>query len=178
MPFKKAEAIQLSEKQASILVSYEKSTQERLHLKERASIILRASRGESNHKISVEMNITPKTVSRWRTRYLKAFERLQEIEKQKPRLLKQTIVDVLSDEARPGAPARITDVQKAAIIALACENPEKRGLPFSKWSGRLLREEAIKRGIVESISDRHINSFLKSSGIKATSSEIMVESKD
>jgi hypothetical protein len=40
----------------------------------------------------------------------------------------------LADEPRPGAPATFTPEQVCAIVALACEPPEKSELPLSHWS--------------------------------------------
>jgi putative transposase len=53
------------------------------------------------------------------------------------------------------------DEQIAAIIALSCEDPEVLGLPFSHWTPELLQIEAIKGGIIESISVRHVGRILK-----------------
>ena len=88
------------------------------------------------------------------------------IEAESPHKLRQAIKEVLSDEQRPGAPATYRDEQVAAIIALACEDPAELGLPFSHWSAPLLREEAIRLGIVEGISARQISRFLKRGGFK------------
>ncbi len=40
----------------------------------------------------------------------------------------------------------------AAIKALACEMPSRRGLPLARWSVSELRQEAIASGIVATIS--------------------------
>src|SRR6516165_3768248 len=57
----------------------------------------------------------------------------------------------LADEPRPGAPATFTPEQVCAIVALACEPPEKSELPLSHWSQSELAREAVRRGIVDSI---------------------------
>jgi len=49
----------------------------------------------------------------------------------------------------------------AQIISLACEKPEDSGLPVSHWTPPELAREAAKRGIVESISPRQVDRFLK-----------------
>lgn len=49
---------------------------------------------------------------------------------------------------RPAFPPRIV----AAIKALACEMPSRRGLPLARWSVPELRQEAIASGIVAMIS--------------------------
>ena len=52
------------------------------------------------------------------------------------------------------------------IIAVACEQPEECGRPVTHWTPRELTDEVIKRGIVETISPRHVDRFLKG-GISA-----------
>ena len=64
------------------------------------------------------------------------------------------------DDDRPGAPPKFTPEQMAGIIALACEPPADSGLPVSHWTPPELAREAIKRGLVESISPRQVDRFL------------------
>jgi len=174
--WEKAKSIELSEKQKEILEAYAKGTHVQLNLKMRSEIVLRSSNGDSNNKISKEMGIGRSTVIRWKDRYEYAFEVLEKVEIEEPRKLKQLITNILSDLERPGAPATFTDAQKALIIALACLDPEELGLPFSNWSNSLLQIESIKSGIVDSISVSQIGLFLKSRGIKASSSKGMAKS--
>ena len=61
---------------------------------------------------------------------------------------------------RCGAPPKFTPEQITAIIALACEHPSQSGVPVSHWTPPELAREAIKRGIVESISPRQVDRFL------------------
>ena len=64
------------------------------------------------------------------------------------------------DDDRCGAPPTFTPEQIAAIIALACEHSSQSGVPVSHWTPPELAREAIKRGIVESISPRQVDRFL------------------
>jgi len=64
------------------------------------------------------------------------------------------------DEDRCGAPPKFTPEQITAIIALACEHPSQSGVAVSHWTPPELAREAIKRGIVESISPRQVDRFL------------------
>jgi len=161
-----AEKIILSEKQKEILEGYAKGTHVALYLKERSEIILKAANGDSNNQISKTMNIGYEKAKRWRDRYLESYEMLLDVESKDSRKLKQIITNILRDSQREGAPPTFTDVQKAAIIALAYVDPEELGLPFTHWTLSLLQTEAIKRGIVDKISVTHINRFLKYGGIK------------
>jgi putative transposase len=79
----------------------------------------------------------------------------------KPKVLGQTIEALLSDEQRPGTPATFTFEQFMQIMAIACETPAKADRPVSTWTSRELADEAVKRGIVEQISPRTVERFLK-----------------
>ena len=48
-------------------------------------------------------------------------------------------------------------------MALACEKPEDSDLPLSHWSQSELAREAVRRGIVDSISHGSVGRFLKRS---------------
>ena len=51
-------------------------------------------------------------------------------------------------------------------MALACESPEDCGRPITNWSRRELRKEAIDRGIVPNISERHIGRILEEANLQ------------
>ena len=176
MPWKSASKIELSEKQESILKEKAKGSHTPLHQKIRAEIILKASEGKSNNAIEKEMKIHSSAVKKWRDRYSEEYEELQRIEKESPHKMRSAIEEILSDAPRAGGPATYTDEQVAAIIALACEDPMKIGLPFSHWSAGTLQIEAIKLGIAESISVRQVGRFLKRERFKAPSSQKLAES--
>jgi transposase len=159
MPWKNASKIELSEKEKQILSEKAKGSQTPLHLKIRAEIVLRSAQGERNAKIEREVHESVKTVRKWRDRYSKASGELRRTESERPQKQRSRIESVLSDEARPGGPSTFSNEQVAAIIALACETPESRDLPFSHWTPGLLRREAIKLGIVSDISVRQVGRF-------------------
>jgi transposase len=128
-----------------------------------------AADGNTNTNIEEIMKIDGKTVTRWRNRYSGMYEELKHIETETPHKLRAAIEDILSDEQRPGCPAKFTDEQVAAIIAMLCEDPAKFDLPFSHWTPILLRIEVIKLGIVDDISVRQIGRFFKRTRSTATS---------
>ena len=159
-PRKQAAQIKISDKERQILTKLNEGTHSELHLIWRAGIVLLADQGESNNSIERTMQLSGETVTKWRNRYSQAHEELVRVEKEEPRKLRATIEKVLSDAPRSGKPARFKEEQVACILALACEQPEQLELPFSHWTPSLLRDEVIKRGIVESISAVHIGRFL------------------
>jgi len=60
-------------------------------------------------------------------------------------------------------------------VALACEGPEHWQRPISHWTPRELADEAIKRGMVPSLSPRHVGRFLKSGGVEAASKSVLAQ---
>jgi len=176
MPQLSASPMLLSERQEQILSELARSTQQELHFKIRAEIVLQAARGCSNNEIERNMQISQRRVKCWRDRYSAKHDELMKIEAESPHKLRSAIKNVLTDEQRAGTPAKFRDEQVAAIIALACKDPMEMGLPFSHWSSASLRLEAIKLGIVDDISARQVSRFLKRWRNKTTPESMLVES--
>ena len=78
--------------------------------------------------------------------------------------LARRVESALQDEARCGAPLRFSAEAVVGIVALACEDPQNSGRPVSHWSAREVADEAQKRGLVDSISPRTVERFLKAVG--------------
>lgn len=131
-------------------------------LVERCRIVLMSAEGRENTDQAAELGIDRQRVRRWRHRWAATQESLAaaEAEGASAKDLEGLVASALADSARSGAPARFTPEQVAAIIALACEPPAESGLPVSRWTPPELAREAIKRGVVESISPRHVDRFL------------------
>ncbi len=107
-------------------------------------------------------------VRRWRKRWVDHEDQLAEVERAgaSDRDLAARLAALLADEQRPGTPSTFTAEQLARIIAVACELPEDCGRPVTHWTPSELADEVVRRGIVESISPRHIDRVLKG-GISA-----------
>ena len=125
-------------------------------LAERAEMILRSAAATPVREIARELGVWPKRVRHWRAQWLASSA-------QTP------VVARLTDAPRPGAPATFSPEQVCAIMALACEPPEKSNLPLSHWSQSELAREAVRRNIVGSISHGSVGRFLKK---RPTSSHI------
>ena len=54
-------------------------------------------------------------------------------------------------------------------MALACEPPEEYGRAVTHWTPPELAAEAVKQGIVDNISARHVGRFLKCSRFETAS---------
>ena len=163
MPGPKAESIELTEPQETILeqiVRREKSCQQ---LVRRSQIILAANEGTANEQIAQTLGVTCNTVRTWRNRWAEAAEDLAACEaEEKEKDYQNRIVNLLSDNPRSGTPPTFSAEQICQIVALACENPSQSGRPITHWTPRELADESMKRGVVESISPRHVGRFLKS----------------
>jgi len=129
---------------------------------ERCRIVLLSAEGRQNIEQAAELGVDRQRVRRWRGRWAAEQERLAEAEAvgASDKDLKEMILGVLRDEHRDGGVTKFSPEQVAAIIALACEPPGDSGLPVSHWTPPELAREAMKRGIVDSISPRQVDRFL------------------
>lgn len=117
-------------------------------LAERARIMLMTGAGMEVRETARRLGVWPKTVRQWCRRWRSAP-------------VQATVAQRLADAPRPGAPATFTPEQVCAIVGLACEKPQASGIPVSQWSQSELAREAVRRGIVASISHSTVGAFLK-----------------
>ena len=147
MPGPKPPAVPLSEEERHALHTLIRAHKTPQHLSFRAQVVLLLAEGLTAPDVARRLETTRTTVRRWRRHWLK-----------RPGC---AVPERLQDAPRPGAPATFSAEQWCQIIALACEPPEASGRPISHWTPRELADEARKRGIVETISERHGGRFLK-----------------
>ena len=147
-----AGAIELSSEERRELERLTRGASTPQALARRARMILMAGDGAGVSETAEKLGAWRKTVSQWRARWLAGSGSGAPVSER------------LSDAPRSGAPARITAEQICRIVALACEAPSESGRPVSHWSQQELADEAMKRGIVEQISQRSVGRFLKRIG--------------
>jgi hypothetical protein len=163
----KAAKVTITERQQEILDEFSRSRSEPYFLRQRATIILLAFAGLLNEEIAPQVDLERHQVGIWRARWADAFDRLVLIEcLDGTPALRQAIRTLLADGPRPGTPGKFTAEQLAQIFATACEDPEKLGYPFTHWTHAELAKEVVKRGIVESISVRHLGRLLDEADLK------------
>jgi transposase len=133
----------------------------------RAQIVLAAADGQNNAQIARDLRISLDTARLWRQRWLDTAPTDPEAP--------LDVAARLSDLARPGAPVRFTAEQMCQLVALACEVPEGSDRPISHWSRREITAEAVKRGIFEQISDRHVGRFLKRGGFETAPDPLLAD---
>jgi transposase len=161
MPGSAAKVV-ISERQQDLLQQLSTSRTVAQYLVVRATIILLAFGGLGNQEIAVRVGVGRHQVGIWRRRWQDAFDKLILIEcTDESPALRRAIEETLRDEHRSGCHGKFTAEQIALLLALACEPPEKSGRPITHWTGAELADEAIQRGIVESISASQVNRYLR-----------------
>lgn len=164
----KAATVNLTDRQRNGLQQLVKSRTARSDHRQRAQLILGFNEGLSNNQAGQQVGLKGRQAGLWRKRWLAQQEKLTALEhKAKPREWLKGIQQVLSDQPRSGRFPKFRAEQIARIITVACEDPQAGGVPRSHWSLSALRDEVIRRGIVEAISTSRLQVFLKSGGIKA-----------
>lgn len=167
----------LSQKQKSLLIQIANTTTNAYRLVRRAKIILGAASGESNSSISRRLEIDRGQVRMWRSRWQQATEVLieEELKGLSEQKLNKAIQQILLDEPRAGTAKYFSVEQVVQIVAIACETPPSSSRPVSHWTTRELASEAVKRGIVDTISPRSVGRFLKRSHSATSSSSLLAQ---
>jgi putative transposase len=177
MPGPKPTPIEVTVRQGEILERLARRETSAQRLVRRCNIVLEAADGANNAQVGQRLNIQRSTARTWRERWAAAAPALVLAEEEgiDDKGLAELIEQVLADEPRPGAPGVFEPEQIAQIIAVACEDPQESGRPVTHWTPQELADEAIKRGIVTSISPRSVGRFLKGGGLEAPSEPLLAE---
>jgi putative transposase len=156
MPLLAADPVTILPEQREVLEELVRTHSTPQQLALRARMILHAGGGVGVRESARELGVWLKTVRYWRKRWRQAAD-------------KQSVPDRMADAPRSGAPATYTPEQICAVIAMTCEKPSESERPISHWSQREIADEAMRRGLVPSISQRSVGRFLKK---RPTSSRI------
>jgi putative transposase len=172
--------ISLTEQQHQILERLVRIRNTPQWLATRAMIILQLSFGASIRKTARRLHLSRNTVRSWCRRWKSQEDNLLLTVNQDnddfP--LSERIKATLSDSPRFGRPSTFCPEAIVQIVAIACENPQQFSRPTSHWTQRELADEAVKQGIVKSISPRSVGRFLKSVIASTTSKPLLAESRD
>ena len=95
----------------------------------RAQVVLAAARDWPNARIAAGLGCDEGTVRKWRGRFA------------------ELRLAGLRDLPRSGRPRRISEADRAAVVALACQLPAQTGVPLSRWSGPELAAELAAQGL-------------------------------
>jgi transposase len=154
MPLLSADPVSVLPEQRRALEGLVRSHSTPQQLTLRARIIVLAADGMGVRACARQLGVWPKTVRYWRRRWRSAADR-------------QSVAERLADAPRSGAPATFTPEQICALVAMTCEKPSESERPISHWSQREIADEAMRRGLIPSISQRSVGRFLKRGGPQA-----------
>jgi len=133
----------------------------------------------SNTDIAKEIGLSRKQVGLWRRRWQASFDALVDTQcRESHAALVRLIEDVLSDAPRSGAPPTYTAEQVTQILAIACEDPQLSKRPVTHWTPRELTDEAIQRGIVESISISQVARYLEQADLQPHKNQQWLNTKE
>lgn len=177
MPGKAAKVL-ITEAQQGVLEELSRSRTESKIIIQRATIILLAFQRMSNEDIALEVGLERKQVGTWRRRWQAAWESLTLLECTEPRKLRAAIRETLRDAHRSGCSGKFTSEQIAMIIDLACEKPELSNRPITHWTYRELRDEVLKRGLVESISESRLGAILREAALQPHRRKMWLNTKE
>ncbi len=113
----------------------------------RAKIVLLAAGGLENTVIAARLDVHVGVVSRWRRRFAEEG------------------MAGLADRKRSGRPRVFAARVVAQVKAIACEPPEDRDVPQSRWSAADLAVQAAAEGLVESVSRSTVRRWLDQDAI-------------
>jgi putative transposase len=112
----------------------------------RARVLLLSDKGWKRADITEACGASRSTIGRIRTR------------------LRKWGLDVaISEDPRSGKPAKITASDEQRIVALVCSAPPEGR---SRWTVRLIAEEAVKRKLVKSIKRERVRVILRDHELK------------
>jgi hypothetical protein len=80
--------------------------------------------------------------------------------------------------ARSGRPRRISALDRAAVVALACQLPAATGVPLARWSGPELAAEITKAGLGRPISPSSVVRILAEHPIKPWQYQSWISPRD
>lgn len=161
MPGPKAPTVSLSSDERQELLTLIRAHKTPQHFSFRAQIILQLADGYNTREVARSLATSRLTVRRWRRHWLARHT--------------CSVLERLQDAARPGAPPTFSVEQWCQIMALACAPPADAGRPISHWTPRELAAEAMGRGLVATISERHVGRFLKSRRPQTASQSLLAQ---
>jgi transposase len=114
----------------------------------RAKIVLQAAGGLENTVIAGRLDVHVGVVSKWRKRFA------------------QEGLGGLADRKRAGRPRVFPASVVTQVKAMACEPPEARQVPLSRWSSADLAAQAVAEGLAESVSASTVRRWLAEDAIR------------
>jgi transposase len=126
----------------------------------RASIVLAAADGQPNQQIAADLATSRVTVRQWRGRWAREG------------------IAGLSDQPRSGRPATFTPIEVAQVKAIACSDPDDKGLPLARWFVGEIVGQAIAEHVVDRIGRTTIGRWLAHDAIKPWQTRSWITPRD
>jgi transposase len=114
----------------------------------RAKIVLLAAHGVANAMIAARLDVDVDVVSRWRKRFVAEG------------------LAGLVDRKRCGRPRSFPAQVVTEVKAMACEPPQARSVPLSRWSSAELAAQAVAEGLAVSVSASTVRRWLAEDAIR------------
>ena len=148
MPQHRAVPVVLSAGERKVLKKRARGAKTAYRDRLRAQIVLAAAGGQASARIAADLHVTVDTVRKWRGRFAARG------------------LDGLKDLSRSGRPRRISALERAAVVALACQLPATTGVPLSRWTAPELTAELRSQGLTGPISPSSVLRILAEHPIK------------
>jgi len=133
--------VKLTEDERTTLLDFIKKGKASARKITRAHILLQADEEKTDAMIASALHVGISTVERTRKRFVEG-----------------NLECALNERQRPGAKRKLDGKQAAFLIALACSDaPEGR----QRWTMRLLADQLVTLGVVETISPETVRRVLK-----------------
>lgn len=154
--------ITLNDQQREILQKIHAKRSVAEFMKHRIQVVLSAANGRPNKDIAASTGLEVHFIGIWRNRFAEQYRVWQQCEETlRPAVNEKLLLAWLADRKGRGRKEDFTPEQRTKIAALSLESPEQSGLPVTHWTPKLPASEAIKRGIVETISESTVSRILK-----------------
>ena len=160
MPLPRAVPVTLTAAQRTTLKSRARGAKTAHRDRLRALIVLAAARGWDNARIAADLRVTVDTVRKWRGRFAGRG------------------LAGLADLPRCGRPRRISELTRAAVVALACQLPAATGVPLSRWTGPELLAELTQAGVADALSVSSVLRILAEHPVKPWQYQSWISPRD
>jgi transposase len=135
------EILKLTEKERQKLQELVRKGENKARVITRARLLLLSDQGWDDQKIADALQIGRATVERIRRR-----------------AVREGVEIALVDRPRPGSERKLNAQQEAQLVAIACSDPPPGR---KRWTIRLLVEEVMKQGVVDTISFETVRRVVK-----------------
>ena len=142
--------LELTEVDREILAGYRRRRKTAQGLAVRSAIVLSCARGLDNNVVAARLSVSPRTVGKWRSRFIALG------------------IDGLLDEPRPGAPRKVSDKKVEQVVTLTLESKPKGA---THWSTRQMAKRS-------GLSPMTVSRIWRSFGLQPHRSETFKLSND